>query len=58
MNKDDDPFGWPNNFNQEDEPIIFNWQYFKDLLLGMLAIFSLSIVVGLIFSILHFFRNV
>lgn len=38
MNKDDDLFGWPNDFDREDDPIILNWQYFKDLFFGMLAI--------------------
>lgn len=45
MNKDDDFFGWPNNFDHEDDPIILNWQYLKDLLLGMLAIIFLTILL-------------
>lgn len=53
MGKGDDRFGWPNNFDQEDEPTILDLKYFKELLLGMLAIFGLCLGIFLFFTLLH-----
>ncbi|UNM95538.1 hypothetical protein MMG00_09925 [Ignatzschineria rhizosphaerae] len=53
----DDRFGWPNNFNQEDEPIILDWKYFKELLLGMLAIFGFCSGIILLFVLFHLIRG-